>query len=292
MTSPPDEIEDLPQVVCVMATFNRKEITLRALHSLWAQEGRDEHFLLRVVIFDDASHDGTPEAVRRGWPQGVHVLVGDGDDYWARSMAKAQLFAMSSLPEYLLWLNDDVELDPGAVIELVRTSRACDAAIAVGAMADPQTGETTYSGTRLRTRRPTSLDIVAPSGDIEDVDSFHGNLVLVPRPAYLKLGTIDPTFAHAYGDNDYGLRAQRVGVRVVLARRHLGSCSGNALDQGWLRQTGSRAQRTRMLFGRKGLPVGSHFRYNVRHARAAGVTYATASYLKALGRIWLPARRR
>ena len=58
----------------------------------------------------------------------------------------AEGIALRSSPDYVLWLNDDVVLQPGFLRRLLDTSRRHGDAVVVGATFDPVTGATTYSG--------------------------------------------------------------------------------------------------------------------------------------------------
>ena len=46
------------------------------------------------------------------------MIHGNGELYWARSMALAEERAMALAPDYLLWLNDDVVLHRRALSTL------------------------------------------------------------------------------------------------------------------------------------------------------------------------------
>ncbi len=65
------------QIAVLITCFNRRELTLRCLRSLFAQRTPDG-YALNVFLTDDGCSDGTGDAVRRVFPQ-VAVLAGDGD---------------------------------------------------------------------------------------------------------------------------------------------------------------------------------------------------------------------
>jgi len=60
---------DTPLVSIAITTRNRKEELLNALESCFAQAHRP----LEILVFDDASTDGTEEAVRRSFPDARYV---------------------------------------------------------------------------------------------------------------------------------------------------------------------------------------------------------------------------
>lgn len=74
------------RVAAVMAAYNRTELTLACLRSLGAQQVPG--VALDVFVLDDASSDGTSEAVAEQFPE-VTVLHGDGELYWNGGMRRA-----------------------------------------------------------------------------------------------------------------------------------------------------------------------------------------------------------
>jgi GT2 family glycosyltransferase len=275
-------------VVALLTCHNRRDLTERCLASLFGQRHRG----LRVdaVLVDDGSTDGTSEAVRRGYPQ-VRVVEGTGDLYWAGGMALAQLHALDHhRPDFLLWLNDDVVLEPTAVQALVDVARQHGGCVAVGAVRDPGTGTTSYSGLRRCGRRPRGFVVVEPTALAQPVDTFNGNVVLVPRAVYEAVGGVDARMRHGYADLDYGLRARRAGFPSVLAPGHVGCCGGNPVDGTWRDPLVPRRQRLRLLFGPKGIPLGPHVRYCRRHGGRDWPVFVVGCYTKALGRVLLGLR--
>lgn len=263
-------------VVCIMTVHNRRELTMRCLGALSAQSS--DAVRLSAVVVDDGSTDGTSEAIRSRFPD-VTVVPADGSLFWGAGMALAEAHAQARGGDALLWLNDDIDLDDDAVARLVAvmTSEADRDAIVVGALRDPENGRTSYSGWR---RRSASLGLVmAPvepdACEPRAVDSFNGNLVLVPRAVAGRLGGVDRRFRHHYGDLDYGLRAQRIGVRVLLAPGTFGSTSRNPPDGTFLDRSLPRRQRVALLWSPKGFPPREKWQFLTRHgARGRALQWA------------------
>lgn len=216
-------------IYALIACHNRRELTLRSIRALndaaSATQVRTE-----VVLFDDGSSDGTAEAVAERFPQ-THILSGDGSAYWARSMATAEAYVLEKLApsgdDFLLWLNDDVVLQVDALETLLRTSDSFPGSVIVGAVCDPVRGVMTYSGFRRYGRHALHLAKVVPTSSPVLVDSFNGNVVLVPIAVAKFLGGIDGTYSHAWADLDYGFRCQKTQTRAVLAPGYMGTCPGN-----------------------------------------------------------------
>lgn len=217
----------------IMACHNRKEFTLRCIE-MARVAAANAGSSISFTLFDDGSTDGTSEAVS-SLPDAIRILKGDGTAYWANSMAQAEGAVLASSKKsndhFIVWLNDDVLLDPEAFTELSKSIKSAPGAVVVGAMRDALTGKVTYSGMRRRGVHPLSFEMIAPTGQLQRVDAFNGNLVVVPYSVAFDLGGIDGGFSHALADIDYGLRCGRADVPVVLGPSTYGSCSRNVVPQ-------------------------------------------------------------
>lgn len=267
------------KVVAIMACHNRREKTTQCLGSLFAQR-LPLAVQVDATVVDDGSTDGTAEAVRAHFPR-ADVIEGDGSLFWAGAMAFAEQVALTKDPDYLLWLNDDVVLDRDALARLLdvaeENGRRC---IVVGALRDPVSDALTYSGVRRRGIHPLRVELVQPGDRALVVETFDGNAVLVPRAVSMAIGHIDGAFAHAAADFDYGLRAARCGVQNLLAPGTIGTCPRDSEPAPWLDLSIPLRERSRLLFGPKGLPPRSVARYLRRHGGRAWLLFWIIPYVK------------
>jgi len=264
----------------ILACHNRREATVKALASLFAQEAAGVE--MSAVVVDDGSSDGTTEAIALQWPE-VVVVGADGSLYWAGAMAVAERRARCDDPDFLLWLNDDVALEPRALDVLLATyDRLPAPSIVVGALRDPDPlgGGLTYSGLRRAGWHPVRYQLVHPRGDWQSVDTFNGNVVLVPRRIYTTLSGIDGHYAHAQADLDYGLRASSAGFAVVLAPGTVGTCARGGQDGTWRDQSLSARERWRLALSRKGIPPRTQARFLRRHGGRLWLLWWISPYLK------------
>lgn len=253
------------RIAVLVTVYNRAEITVRGLTQLAAlAESLSDEFSFHVYLVDDGSTDGTSSRVR-DIPLDISITKGSGNLYWNRGMALAYETSRSSstaFDAYMLF-NDDVVLDDNFQ-GFMREFRALKQRILVGAFRDPRTGEVTYSGFVRRSRlRPTSFSKPELTGSCIRVDTFNGNLVLIPADVFDELGGLDPHYTHAYGDVDLGLRATATGTSSFVYGTPIGTCErGPSLDQR-IRSANLR-ERWNLLFGHPHGPA-SHFRYVRRH---------------------------
>ena len=218
------------RVAAVMAVYNRRELTLECLRSLYAQQVPS--MVLDVFVLDDASGDGTSEAIAEQFPD-VSVLHGDGQQYWNGGMRRAFATAIAGDYDYYLWMNDDTVLGDTGLAVLLDTARELrergeEAVIVAGSTMHPSTGELTYGGVVHPHRwRPLRSVLVEP-GDVPlPCDTMNGNATLIARTVVQRIGNLDPVFVQQMGDFDYGLRARAAGCSIWIAPGAVGTCASH-----------------------------------------------------------------
>lgn len=203
-------------MITVLATCHNRRAT--TLSNLAAMRLAAVGVPYRVVLVDDGSTDGTGDAVRANHPEAT-VVDGDGSLYWNGGMRKAWQSALSYETDYYLLWNDDLELAPGALAQLLALQQELEAVhgprvITVGKVTDPDSGQVTYGG-YVRTSKISRLRFGrAPDGGAPCA-TMNANCVLVPARAVADVGILSEHFRHGAGDIDYGLRAVKAGYRIV-----------------------------------------------------------------------------
>lgn len=247
-------------IAVLLTVHNRKDKTLSCLENVFGQS-MPEGFCTDVWLVDDGCTDGTAEAIGERFPQ-VHVLKGDGNLYWNRGMILAwQSAAESKVYDYYLWLNDDSNIYGYCLKTLLETSAVyADKAIVVGSTYDTVSRSTlTYGG------RNAAEELVVPKGEAEEVEMFNGNIVLVPAYVYQHIGTLDNYFTHSKGDFDYGLRAKKAGIKMILAGKVLGECDKHASLDDWCNPSVPFSKRWKLLHKPTGMPPKETFHLESRH---------------------------
>jgi GT2 family glycosyltransferase len=226
------------KIAVLIATYNRVAITLTGLASLFDAINAQSAATFEVFLLDDASPDGTADAVRAHFPQ-VHVIDGTGNLWWVRGMDVAYRAARAAGTDwdaYLLY-NDDVQLRPDALGEMVQTFTKLNdegRAALYGPMCT-STGRPSYPGRSINPRHnplwkpfaPRLLMETPPNGTLRTCDTFHANCLMVPGDLMDRLGGMDPAFLHRHGDTDLGFRLARLGCRNLVMPDYVGVCELN-----------------------------------------------------------------
>ena len=246
-------------IAVLLTVYNRKDKTIRCLSRLFDQYdvGR---FSLSVFVVDGGSTDGTADSIRSLFPS-VHLSVHHGL-YWAGGMYAAWKLALESGKEYdyILLLNDDVEINEDCLTELLDAdsqikTKYGHSGVYVGATCDPISKEYTYGGISLKTGNS-----VIPNGEFQKCDLANANIMLIPKEVYEKVGILSNEYIHNNADFDYSLRTIQTGFSVYILPHYLGTC---ARDHGkpWLSMSVPLKERIKYMYSPTGLSYADNLIY-------------------------------
>jgi GT2 family glycosyltransferase len=241
---------------------------------------------LQIFLVDDASSDGTKQAVSTQFPD-VTIIDGNGSLYWNGGMRLAFQHALSIGFDAYLWLNDDTDLSADALDVLLQTEQELRAkgiiSIVTGSICDPATRKLTYGGiSRVRHAIHFSHSPVQPSDTAPILcQSMNGNCTLVPAEIAERLGNLEPGFQHHFGDIDYGYRATEAGFAVHVAPGFIGTCPTNPLEGTWRDRKAPITKRWKDLMSPKGYRAGEWWLFTRRHYTYLWPIYFLVPYFKA-----------
>lgn len=272
------------RIAVLLTCHNRKEKTLNCLKHLFSQSGLNNTYQQDVYLVDDGSTDGTGSAVHEAFPS-VLIIKGSGTLYWNRGMHTAWKTAAKKKYDFYLWLNDDTELYKQALTELLlSTKKTLDLAIICGCVESPVVkGQLTYGGGRRVKNRYVSN---YPDGRLQECEIINGNCVLIPSQVYDLVGNLDWKFSHAIGDNDYALRAKKLGVSTYTTGSFVGSCDQNEFLPKWCLPTTSIRGRFFSLYSP--LSYSHPVEYFIYERRHFGMLIALKHYFSIHLRVLAP----
>jgi GT2 family glycosyltransferase len=253
-------MKSINKIAVLLTCHNRRNDTLNCLKNLFKQD-LPHDYDLDVYLVDDGSSDGTGVAVKDRFPK-VNVIQGTGDLFWCGGMRLAWESAVKNDNyDFYLWLNDDTILYDGSVETMIFNSEEKNhQAIICGTTASEKDGKLTYGG-----RVIGNPEILEPSENLKECNIINGNFVLIPEMVYLEVGGLDPAFPHAIGDNDYGLRAVKKGIKIFVASKVIGKCEKNDAIPKWRSPRESFINRIKYLYSPLGMNPPAFFRYEIRH---------------------------
>jgi N-acetylglucosaminyl-diphospho-decaprenol L-rhamnosyltransferase len=230
----------------VIVTADSREMVLECLDQLQSPLLED------VAVVDNGSTDGTAEAVAERHPEARVIRL-------ERSRGLAEPYNLGARPgsaELVLFLNDDVLADDGAIEKLEASLRSRPSAVAAaGRMVDPSSGKTQVE---YQPRRfPTVMRFLAGFAGLEriwrtnpwtgshrrhpladdqvvTVEQPPGACLLVRRRVFEQVGGWDEQFEFWFEDVDLARRLREHGevLYVPMASfRHFGGHSARRLSQ-------------------------------------------------------------
>lgn len=213
----------MPEVSAIVVTWNTREMTLRCLEHLHAAlDGIDAE----VFVVDNASADGTAEAIRGNYP-GVKLIVNKKN----LGFAAANNVALAKAGgRYALLLNSDAMAERDAIREQIAFMDAREDAGACGAQLLNRDGTRQNSFDNF----PTFATELLPKWLLRglmparypskkqarteplEVESVLGACMMARAEAIKKVGPLDERFFFLYEETDWCLRMRRAGWRIFF----------------------------------------------------------------------------
>lgn len=206
-----------PLVVTVILNTNRRDDTLACLASL-RQTSYPNH---RIIVLDNASTDGSAEAIIAQFPE-VQLLQLSENLGYAGNNNVGIVEAIAQKAEWIFVLNEDTLLDPDCLSQLVEVgSTSADIGI-VGPMVYHHQEPTRIqsAGGRLGPRwqsqhigqnEPDQGQFLQP----HNVDWICGCAILVRTAVVEQVGPLDERFFYYWEETEWCLRAGRAGWQIV-----------------------------------------------------------------------------
>jgi GT2 family glycosyltransferase len=211
----------------VVLSWNTRELLAACLASLRAVRAETPH---QLIVVDNASADDSADMVARDFPEAELVRNPRNDGYAIGN----NLGAARARGEYLLLLNSDTEVRPGALSTLIRFLDQHPGHGACGPRLDfpdgrpqlsckrfPRLATAVWYDTPLERRFPDNREcrryLMREFDHVSsrDVDQPPGAAFLIRRALWEQLGGFDPELWLFYNDVDLCRRLAALGPRVA-----------------------------------------------------------------------------
>lgn len=210
----------------VIATRNRREETLAAVASSFGQSGVP----LEVLVYDDASDDGTAEAVQHAFPA-VRIFANPERTGYIVSRNRGFCDARGA---YVFSLDDDATFSRADIVARIVAQFERDPSI--GAIAIPFVEP-------LKPQTRSSSSVPVSSLPEQELRNYIGCAHAVRRDVALRLGGYREFFVHQVEERDFCLRLWAGNHRVVYgASGHIVHSVSPKRDSGRIMYYGFRNQ--------------------------------------------------
>ena len=206
------------KIAAVIPTFNRAVDVIECLTALSVQQS----ISVQAIVVNDGSSDGTTEKILAQYPQTI-VIEGDGNLWWSGCTNVGVQRALDDGFDYVLLLNDDNAMEPGAVMHLLAYAESHPSTLVGSLVLIKGTNLVAYAGCTVRWLKggPGLKDYRQPYTNqyshVISADYLGGQGVLINTDVFRKIGLFDAVkFPQYYGDADFYLRARRAGYEVVV----------------------------------------------------------------------------
>lgn len=262
-----------PEVTVIIVSYNTRELTLKAVETLLQNAGNVH---MRVVLWDNASHDGSADAIAERFPEIELIRSADNVGFAAANNA----IAAKTTTEWLLLLNPDTETYPKAVENLLRFAKANPQAGIVG-------GRTVFPDGSLNiascwnTMSIWSLFCSAvglsmvfrntilfnPEGiggwkrdSVRQVDVVVGCFLMMRTAQWRELGGFSPRYFMYGEEHDLCLRAAKIGLRPMITPdaqiMHLVGASSSKVEHKIVRLLAAKSTLIRDHWSKAAAPIG------------------------------------
>lgn len=242
-------LQDTHELTIIVVSYNTRDLTLKCLETLYANTHEAQ---FRTVVWDNASSDGSAEAIAAAFPQVELVSSSENLGFAAANNVVAE----QAKTEWLLLLNPDTEVFDGAVDALLAFSKAHPKAGITGGRTVFRDGSlniascwmqiTLWSAFCMATGltalfRKSALfnpEAMGPwkRDTVREVDIVVGCFLMIPKALWDDLDGFDLKY-FMYGEEaDLCLRAKAMGYSPMITPEaeimHLvGASSGRVADK-------------------------------------------------------------
>lgn len=209
-----------PLVYVVILAWNQCADTMACVASLLASTYQPLH----IMVCDNGSTDGTPEALRATYPQITVLELGRNLGFAAGANAGLRQ-TLTAGADYSLLINNDT-LVASDMIERLLASVTPEAGIIAPLIYYANMPDTIWSAGGLRSR--WTLEQIEDLRGRRDRDGWPeclerdfvtGCAMLIPRAVLETVGLFDERFFMYYEDSDLCLRIRRASYRILLVSR-------------------------------------------------------------------------
>ncbi len=233
------------RVACLVTTYNRDDFISECVASLLRNEG--EGLAIEVTVINNGATDNTAHVLAKIDDPRVTIHTNEKNTRLALVWNSALEMARASGADYTLLLNDDIEMEAGAIAEMVAVCQENPMSLVTPVQVNHRRRDELDGGMReLLKATPGLLDDMILKGEPKRYyrqRTIIAAALLGATETFEMIGDFDPIFAFYGLDDDYANRARDMGLPLLVAMRarmlHLHGkteASPNVSKKDWLRR--------------------------------------------------------
>ena len=226
-------------VSVIIVTYQSKDIISATLSSLTKLENKA---LLKIIVIDNASTDGTAECIEKEFPA-VMLIRNSYNIGFGRGCNQGFLYVKTP---FVLLLNPDAVIDINSIMVLVKFMKKTPKAGICGPAVKEASGNLQPSGGRvapwkiiLKPLLPRMASRgqhhVVPGEEPRLTDWICGSVMLIRYEMIKKIGTFDPRFFLYFEETDLIIRTQQAGWEIWTVGKataeHVNAASAKATQK-------------------------------------------------------------
>ncbi len=207
------------RIACIVITYNRDDFVSNCVASLLQDDG--DHLGVEVTVINNGATDNTAEVLAGISDPRVTIHTNEKNTRLALVWNHALEIGFASGADHILLLNDDIEMQPGAISEMVAVCQEVSGSIVTPVQINHRRPDELDSGMRdLLSATPGLLDDLilrgAPKRFYEQ-RTIIGAAILAEPDTFRAIGDFDKIFAFYGLDDDYANRARDLGHTLLAA---------------------------------------------------------------------------
>jgi len=214
----------------IIPVYNRIDHTVKCINSLEKQAVKDK---LNIIVVDDCSTDNTKNILIKQFPD-VKILTGTGLLFWGGAVSYAIDYVLqnSKSNDWVLLVNNDVELSNNTISKLIEFSESNNRKVITGALTVDLNDKKTIikSGTIVeswffnKTRHifnGLNINQLKNKEPIK-VDFLTARCLLHPIEVFKIAGNYDSkNFLHYGGDDEFSMRVKKFDYSTFIHPKSL-----------------------------------------------------------------------
>jgi GT2 family glycosyltransferase len=215
-------------IVAILPTFNRIEQLKIIIKQILSQK-LDKNVSLSIVVVVDGNIDNTFEILSKDFPE-VHTVLGDGNLWYTKSMNLGFLYAQKFNPNYILTLNDDIEIHTDYISTLISDfviQRNKNCILGSISISNDESKLIHFAGDLITGSGIFSYKPIISSLKIKYSKSIHNGIyecanlpgrgMFIPNDLLIKLKYFDQNLPQYGSDTDFCIRAKKMGIKILIS---------------------------------------------------------------------------